>query len=135
MSKVDDDFINFLIKPPEPTLRYDEIPVDPTKEYEVLFVDVLNPLKPELIKHIEEYVVFRAILKVGFEQLYLNLDLIYKLHFAKKTFNIAWERAPGYKTLYKDKKYDCLIRFKRMSQKRLVIIHRQFIEDVFDEID
>lgn len=134
MNQIDKNFLKVLLSVPEPTLKFNEIKIDKDKEYQILILDYLKPLKSEIARHDEEYMVYRSLLKKGFDDLYLDLGLIYKVNFPIKAFTYALERAPNYKTLLMNKQYECLLTFKRTTHKNITITKREWSEVVFDAV-
>ena len=125
-----DDFVEsparFFQREPEPELLFNNIPVSKKNEYRVKLFDFGNPVST-CLRGTSSYWVWKGELLSGFGGIGLDYSLKYWIHFPSKSFMIAYELVPGYRKIVPDEIMDCVLSFRRVSKKKLVITDRKYL--------
>jgi len=113
--------LNFVAKDPEPELLFTDLTMK--TRYKILIRDVA---KPKISKLNTRYITFVARLVAGFEG--YSEEFNYIVHFPYRAFKLAWDKAPDYRAVDSLKVMDCIVTFKRLTKKKMVIYKREYYE-------
>lgn len=116
----------FFQRLPEPELFFSNIPISETKAYRVKLFDVGNPVT-SAVRGNSMYWMYKCELIRGFADLNLDHRLRYWMHFPARSFMIAWELFHGYRKIVPEEIMDCVIGFKRVTVKKMVIVERKYL--------
>ena len=118
------DPLDFLYNEPEPDIFFSDIEPSPDHEYTILIKDI-GDYKVKNLATDRKYVVFRVKLIEGFEG--FENTLMYKFNVPFAAFKYAWNIAPNFRRLKKGEPVDVILTFKRITQKKLRIIRREYL--------
>ena len=125
MTKKDELLLSFFHTEPEPDLFWDSIPYKKKHEYVVTIQDVTNP-KIKTVNSGYHYIVFKAKLISGFDDMCIDKQWWYWLHIPYIGFKRAWEKAPAIgETPVPNKVYDCRLSFIRQSKYKWGIVKKE----------